>query len=973
MNKFVIAVGCLLLLAAQGHSQNIQLFFEGFDLPGSTFTLNTGLSGAPFGPNGWIINNQYNGSPLYANTISQDSTVSGTIGGAPFSNYLHIHDDGAISQGISNANWNPLIASDNFVEMTDGICTKAMEDIKLSYFWLGEGSSTAYGEVYYSINGGAWTKTGNNKYNNQPRWKYELITDPAFADVEDLRFGFHWINPGGGGTPNASFAIDDIIVVGTYDPINNPIDITITSVTPDPVCRGNNLIVFFQLSDTMCFGTYSYELSNGSGSFANPINLGVITFNNYFSTGAVAVGIPQTVTADTCYRIRMNRLSPLPTITGVGSICFEVIDCPNIITTHQPVVTMIPPSDSVCVGSVIDVPFNSTGVYNADNIYTAQLSDSTGSFANPLVIGSSPDPNNYPVLPGSVGGLIPPVPPGCNYFIRVISSSPVAIGSVWGPFCIKECDITTNEMKDIQLCISESFGDSATIVVDIHTYNTNSQYYQGNEFTVEVRNSMNFGLVNIGGLGAKFDTASTSFTIYAPPLPQLLAMGITPGMYYIRIMADSGSAQHDLLGSLVRLTIGAPSEIPAILTAQDTLLCIGDVGRITFFPWNPNSSYEWQSPQLNSGQPFTWSTDPFILINFTGFAGEFRIRVREINFGCTGPFSAYETIDVLTTPNVNISGPSKICIGDTAHFSVPFQNATFYQWNASDGILIDTSNNVSQFVWDSIGTFTVDILALNKCGLDLGFVSIEVIPYPELALQTDDTLICAGEDLMLTGGSGKYVHEWSDGSNIISTDTVLIVTPDEDITYYLTVTNDGGCSVEDSISVSVEHRITEDVTANGCEGRSVMLDAEIPGKTYDWSTGDNTQTIEVTEPGIYIVDIIDPSEVCPITKTFDVTIEDCGNYLFVPNAFSPNGDGLNDRLKIFGSDNIVSFELFVYNRWGELVFYTNDLSALNNPNKGWDGYFKNELQEMGVYGYFLRGIAVNSETTETKGNITLVH
>src|SRR5688572_6500107 len=119
MTKVLPLLLCL-TLSLTGSAQNIQLFSETFNLsPTTTFALNTSSLGAPVGPNRWIVNGNYSGAPLYPNTKSQDSTVSGTIAGAPYSPYLHIHDvNAAVSNGISNANYNPNAASDNFTEMT---------------------------------------------------------------------------------------------------------------------------------------------------------------------------------------------------------------------------------------------------------------------------------------------------------------------------------------------------------------------------------------------------------------------------------------------------------------------------------------------------------------------------------------------------------------------------------------------------------------------------------------------------------------------------------------------------------------------------------------------------------------------------------------------------------------------------------------------------------------------------------------
>jgi gliding motility-associated-like protein len=91
------------------------------------------------------------------------------------------------------------------------------------------------------------------------------------------------------------------------------------------------------------------------------------------------------------------------------------------------------------------------------------------------------------------------------------------------------------------------------------------------------------------------------------------------------------------------------------------------------------------------------------------------------------------------------------------------------------------------------------------------------------------------------------------------------------------------------------------------------------------------------------------------------------NYsLFVPNAFTPNGDGVNDELRPlqFGNFELLLFQ--VYNRWGELMFETN------NINIGWDGTYKGLDQEVGSYVYYIRARDPLGKLTEFKGNATLI-
>jgi gliding motility-associated-like protein len=965
--KFYVFIMLLITIAlGESKAQNVQLYAEDFNSGGNLFILNQDTTFGPVGANRWIINDNYAGGAFYPNTISQDSIAGGgTIAGAPFSKYLHIYDTTvAGTNTISNANFDPQSASDNFAYLSDPICTKAIEDVKLSFFYLCEGNTNAYGEVYYSVNGAPWKLATTTKYFNQGKWKYEVIQNPDFNNVEDLRFGFRWVNASGAGPKSASFAIDDIIVVGTYDPQIHPLDLTVTNLIPNPVCRGSRLIVFFELSDTLCSGTYRFLLSDSSGGFSSPTNLGVLTINSTHSSFVVSVGIPPNTPPDTCYKIRVDRIVPIPTITGTVSVCFEVIDCPNVITTLEPVV--LKGQDTICIGSVIDVPFNSTGVYNQNNVYTAYLSDSTGNFTNPFVLGSVPDPNAYPAFPpGSVSGLIPNnVPAGCGYFIRVHSSNPAAIGSLYGPFCIRECDIKTNKQQDISVCINESNGATDTVDVDINTWNTNAQYYTGNQFRIDLHSSMTFGLVNSGGLGVVFDTASTKFIITIPPLPTLLTMGIIPGMYYMRIVADKSSSQNDTLGSLVRLTIGAPSENAAAVIPTDSFICTGDVEGFRIVPYNKDSKYEWQSPNLSNNTPFIWPGNT-LLINFTGFAGVLRARVREINFGCYGPWSDFGEITVLTSPDVNISGKITACIGDTLFYNVPFQPATFYQWDPSiGGVILDTTNNEANIVWDSIGKFLITIKALNECGLDFGFKEVTVWPYPEVSAGKDET-ICNGDETVLRATDSLFQYFWLQGNKVLGQGDSLKVAPSTTQSYEIFVKNEGGCPDRDTVTVYVEEKDVSFASDSICTAETVELNAGLDSIAYMWSTGDTTMIITVGEPGEYTVQLLDTSKACINEKKFDVIHITCGAVMEIPNAFTPNNDGLNDEFGILGENFELVF-LRIYNRWGELIFETSDRTI------SWDGTYQGEEQPAGVYTWTVAFNDENNIQFSKSGNVTLI-
>jgi gliding motility-associated-like protein len=104
---------------------------------------------------------------------------------------------------------------------------------------------------------------------------------------------------------------------------------------------------------------------------------------------------------------------------------------------------------------------------------------------------------------------------------------------------------------------------------------------------------------------------------------------------------------------------------------------------------------------------------------------------------------------------------------------------------------------------------------------------------------------------------------------------------------------------------------------------------------------------------------------CSSSDTLNViVVEDCGE-MFVPNAFSPNGDGHNDVLKVNGIC-LQNMTFMIFNRWGEKIFETTDQSV------GWDGTYKGEQMNTGVYVYRLEGRTFDNKSFSSKGNITLI-
>lgn len=730
--------------------QPILLLTETFENGTTGFDFTSGGVGTNTGTNNWVINNNYSGGGIYPDTPSQDSTVGGaTITGAPYSHYLHINDSQAAP---ANCSWNTNNTSDRFTFIGSSFCTLGMTDVKFTFLWVCEGDTTAYGEVYYKADGGPWTKTGQAKYYNQNKWKYEMLNDVNFNNVQNLQLGFRWVNPPSGVSPNIAFGIDDIIAVGTYDNINHPVTVNVTSVSPTTVCQDDFLLINYSLSAPLCEGTYRIEMSDKFGSFTNPANGGVFSIFAPDTTGAIGFQVPSD-SAGTCFRIRINRVSPEPMITGTASICFTIQDCPeSIFTSAAPVMS---DNDTTCVLSVIDVKFYSFGVFGAGaliNTYTAQLSDSTGSFATPYQLGTLVSNTAYGGPPGNVSGLIPGnVPAGCGYYVRVISNHPATIGTTIGPFCLVHCDELTNNHEDLHFCVPlnvQPYPLCDTFSIHPNQWTNQANYDTCNNWTIELHSMMDFSLINSGGLGVYHDSIGGNFELCMPPDKNLLP--VPPGAYYMRMVSNCSNQQWNQTGSVIRITIGSPDTIPPQIFLNDTVTCNAGIVPVYVNPFNhPPSDYEWSSNVLNNTNPFIWQYNP-LLIDFTNAnPQDAYFVVREINFGCYGPYSDRATLTIITTPSVNITGDTVICLGDTVSFNVGYLKETYYNWDAPAGVEIyDEANSQVAMIFDSVGTFTISNFSLNKCGSDSNVHTVYVKTIYNVDLGADKTT-CSGTPISL--------------------------------------------------------------------------------------------------------------------------------------------------------------------------------------------------------------------------------
>jgi gliding motility-associated-like protein len=198
---------------------------------------------------------------------------------------------------------------------------------------------------------------------------------------------------------------------------------------------------------------------------------------------------------------------------------------------------------------------------------------------------------------------------------------------------------------------------------------------------------------------------------------------------------------------------------------------------------------------------------------------------------------------------------------------------------------------------------------------------------------------CEGSAIQIDAGN---TVTWSNGdvSQTTMANEVGILTA----TY-----TDGPCVSQDQMTITMTYLPVIDFTENTtfCEGTSITLGSPGSNATqFIWSTGETTETISVSESGFYS---LTASNLCQtITSDIVLDFESCEAYAFIPNTFTPDQDGLNEVWQpiIY---NTAYYEVFVYNRWGDVIFHSTD------PNENWLGEADKgqEYVQDGVYCYRL--------------------
>ena len=298
--------------------------------------------------------------------------------------------------------------------------------------------------------------------------------------------------------------------------------------------------------------------------------------------------------------------------------------------------------------------------------------------------------------------------------------------------------------------------------------------------------------------------------------------------------------------------------------------------------------------------------------------------------GCTGK----DTIIVKVKPNVDpaFTGlPATACQGGPAIMLSP---------KTTGGIFKGETFTGNSFYPTKTGKVTIKYVVQDQNCPDSSSADIIITSKPILNLGKDTTL-CDGASTDITVSIPGTVL-WNDGS------TANIKTVSLPGTYGAVVDN-AGCKASDSINikVNVSPSISLPMDTVLCNGSMVKLVAPLlPNTTIKWSTGSSDTVIYVSSAGTYSCTLTNACGSATDDVTVNLMMGDCD--LFIPTAFTPNGDNRNETFKIFGR-GAVPILFLVYNRWGDKVFDSHEKNVYE-----WDGYYMNDVCQEGIYTFIYR-------------------
>lgn len=308
------------------------------------------------------------------------------------------------------------------------------------------------------------------------------------------------------------------------------------------------------------------------------------------------------------------------------------------------------------------------------------------------------------------------------------------------------------------------------------------------------------------------------------------------------------------------------------------------------------------------------------------------------------------TVNVNPLPEPVITGPTEFCAGTSVTLTVSGEFDSV-RWNTganTNSIEVSQPNNYSVTAYR------------NGCSATAGQQVVQNNPPAAFSLGRD-TAYCGSFTRILSTGNASTV--WN------TEQTGAQITVNEAGIYTATISNQ--CGSETAQIEIVQNEIPVISLGNDTAFCETNITLSVPeGLSAVWNTGAQDNSIVVTEEGTYMVTVTNESG-CQNSDTIIVSTN-CKNDIWLPNAFTPNGDGVNDIFYVRGNPKNAEIEkMYIYSRWGNKVFEAENILP-DDPSTGWNGQYKDQSAQVEVYGYQVVVRFKDGSRKTLKGNVTLL-
>ncbi len=443
----------------------------------------------------------------------------------------------------------------------------------------------------------------------------------------------------------------------------------------------------------------------------------------------------------------------------------------------------------------------------------------------------------------------------------------------------------------------------------------------------------------------------------------------SPGKYTVKLQVSAANGCSDSASLVIKV---AKTTAPSIV-AQNSA-CAADSVPFSAQILNDTSAVSAWNWNFGNGKTSSLQVPPAQHYNLPG---NYTASLSVTNSsGCVSAVT--KPIVINAVPSLNVTRDTTICAGNTVSLSV--SGADAYTWVSADNTLSCTNCNNPAAAPSNDIIYSVKGTSAAGCS-SADSVSVKVLQPFKVAVSVDTNNICSGKSVQFTAeGAPKYLWSPSDGLSSSSIPNP-VATPKTTTAYQVIGYDAMGCHTDtNSITVTVYDNPTVDlgpdktITARS----SVVLTPSV--------SNDVIKLRWLPSTGLSCADCLNPRFITTNNITYRLAVENAHCFaqddiniiikynntkVIIPNAFSPNGDGINDVFYPTGNDAAYLKSFTIYNRWGKQIFGVYNVSG-NDPANGWNGTWNGKRAEVGVYYYIIEVTGTDNKISKYSGSVTLL-